>query len=218
MQAAKKLDEARFFLDWLSRTPQDTTHADEFMYILSAFLNSWKSVLDVLLYDYAEKFSLGLSREERITDRDFEVAARALQNTQASSFVHWWRQQLSLLSQNPLWTKRKIIVHRGYPPTMRKYTVFVTDSIAVSSTISVYGSSTPPISSGSSSAISPAAPTSPTSPSHNSQHPITTTTPNETRIEIRFADLQDRSVVDYCQQAFHEIERIVNSAFSQFRT
>lgn len=102
MDAEKKIQEAEYFLNQLRNIPQDS---DEFMYNLSAFLNAWRSVLDVMLYDYAEKFALGLTRDEKITERDFEVVAKALQHTQASQFINWWRQQRNRLMQNPLWKK-----------------------------------------------------------------------------------------------------------------
>jgi len=209
MQVKEKLNEAHYFLDLLKSTPQDNTHEKEFMYILSAYLNSWASVLDVLLYDYLEKFSLGFSRNDRITEREFEVAARALKNTQALSFVQWWKQQLGVLSKDPLWTKRNLIVHRGYPPTMHVYAIYIAESIAVSSTISIYGPSSYTAGSSGPSAIPPA-----TTPGSATAQPTPQTA--RTTAEIRFADLPDRSVIDYCQRAYDEMEKIVCSALAQF--
>lgn len=211
MQVKEKLNEAHYFLGMLSNTPQDDAHEREFTYILSAFLNSWASVLDVLLYDYLEKFSLGFSRSERITERDFEIAARALNHTQATLFIRWWRQQLRSLSNNPLWTKRNLIVHRGYPPTMHVYNIYVAESIAINSTISAYGTSIIAAGSSGPSAISPT-----TTPGSATPQPAPQTA--QTRDEIRFADRPDRSVIDYCQVAYDEMESIVSSALAQFGT
>ena len=213
MEVDEKLNETSYFLNLLQQNPQDRDHAKEFMYVLSAFLNAWRSVLDVLLYDYAEIFSLGLSREERINDRDFEVAARALNNSQAQSFIQWWKQQLSILGQNPLWLKRKVIVHRGYPPTMHHYTVIVSDSIAVSSTISVMQAQQPT----QGTSVNPNA-LSPSNSTIQTQEESNSTNAAETGAEIRFADLQDRSIVDYCEQALDQMVAIVNPAKSQFGT
>jgi hypothetical protein len=211
MQVKEKLNEAHYFLEMLRNAPGDNTHERQFMYILSAFLNSWASVLDVLLYDYLEMFCLGFSRSERITERDFEIAARVLNHTQALSFIQWWKQQLGVLSNNPLWTKRNLIVHRGYPPTMRVYMIYVAESIAISSTISVYGASTNTAGSSGPSTILPAI-----TPGSATPQPAPQTA--QTRAEIRFADLPDRSVFDYCQQAYDEMETIISSALARFGT
>ncbi len=215
MQSEDKLAEARYFLGLLSVTPQDPIHEKEFMYTVSAFLSSWRSVFDIMLYDYADKFQLGFSRDEEITERDFGIAARVTNNGQASSFLLWWRQQISILARNPLWVKRKIIVHRGYPPTMHVYTLFISGSIALSSSIVVTSSSgvTTLVNSSTTS-------TAPTATTHGgsamSTATPTTTTPTTTTAEIRFLDFQDRSVVDYCKQALDEMEKIVNRAIQQF--
>ena len=209
MQSEEKLREARYFLDKLRTMPEDTEHEREYMYLLSAFLNSWRSVMDVMLYDYAEKFSLGFTRQERITDRDFKVAARVLNHTQAKRFIQWWEQKRGKLMQNPLWTKRTMIVHRGYPETKKVYTLFIAESVALSSTFTTSGGTSFTVSAAPGaveisfpSALSPAA--------------ISTTAPTESRVETRFSDLPDQSVLDYCQQAFHEMEQIVNYAKGQF--
>jgi hypothetical protein len=211
MQVNEKLNEAYYFLDMLRNAPQDVAHEKQFMYILSAFLNSWASVFDVLLYDYSERFTLGFSRNERITDRDFEVAARALNHTQANQFIQWWKQQLGVLSNDPLWAKRNLIVHRGYPPTMHAYMVYITESLAISATISVHGTTTTPAGSAGPQPIPPAtvACSATPQPAAGAVQRIA---------EIRFADLPDRSVVDYCQQAYDEMEKLVNSALVQFGT
>jgi hypothetical protein len=210
VQSEDKLAEARYFLGLLNIMPQDTAHEREFMYNVSAFLSSWRSVFDIMLYDYADKFRFGFSRDEEITERDFEIAARVTNNTQGLSFLRWWRQQINVLARNPLWTKRKIIVHRGYPPTMHVYTIFVSGSIATSSSMFMTSSSGVTVSVSSSS-------TSTTTTTGGSAIPTTTTTvPTTPLAELRFLDFQDRSVADYCGQALQEMENIVNSAIQQF--
>ena len=200
MDAEKKIQEAEYFLNQLRNIPQDS---DEFMYNLSAFLNAWRSVLDVMLYDYAEKFVLGLTRDERITERDFEVAAKALQHTQALQFIKWWRQQRNRLMRNPLWKKRIIFVHRGYPPMTRVYTLYLAETIALSSTFTIAGAS--------------AEATAPTSSTPNAIPPSTSVSSDSRReIEVRFRDIPDRNIIDICDETFKEIREIFEEASQRF--
>lgn len=208
MHSEGKLAEAKYFLDLLRVAPQDPTHEKEFMYEVSAFLSSWRSVIDVILYDYAEKFNFGFSRDEGITVRDFEVAARVTRNNIATEFIEWLNQQTGSLSNNPLWRKRNVIVHRGYPPTMHVYSVYVSGSIFLSSSVTVR-SSTSPVSAGSSGFT-------PLTTNAQGGSAIPTTTPTTTTAEIRFLDCQDKSVIAYCQEAFDQMERIVNLAIQKF--
>jgi hypothetical protein len=132
MDTRNKLNEAKYFLDALNRT-QNTP--EKFQYNLSAFLNAWRSVLDVMLYDFAEFYSLGFTREEKLTDRDFWVAARAKNLNNALRFNEWWRQKQGTLMNNPLWKKRTITAHRGYPEVV-PYRFYVSGSGGTSPTIS----------------------------------------------------------------------------------
>lgn len=199
MDSKNKLEEVRYFLNKLRLTAQD---GDEFMYILSAFLSAWRSVFDVMLYDYAERYSLGLTREDRITDHEFEIAAKALNHTEALRFIRWWRQQRSVLKQNPLWKKRTIVIHRGYPPAIHVHRLYVAESLALSSTFTVSGGIAE-------SYVESGAPPG----------AIPTETPRpEVHVETRFRDLPDRSVVDYCQEAFEKMEEIVEATEREFPT
>lgn len=207
MQSEEKLAEAKYFLDLLKVTPQDNAHQKEFMYKLSAFLSAWRSVIDIILYDYVDKFQFCFSQDEEITMRDFEVAARATNNTQAQTFIQWYRQQVSMLGQNPLSTKRKIIVHRGYPPTMRAFTVYVSESIAISSSFTIHSSDN------SDTAGPSAIPTDTAVSSVKPSKPSTTTT---TSVNVRFSDRQDKNVTDFCQDALDQMKTIVELAIQQF--
>jgi hypothetical protein len=123
MDTGKKLREAEYFLEALLQT--NFNKRDEFHYNLSAFLSAWRSILDVMLYDFAELFKIGLTRENRISDYDFALVARATRNTRALKFIKWWRKKVSSLSNNKLWHMRPVIVHRGYPEMReRVYTHF----------------------------------------------------------------------------------------------
>jgi hypothetical protein len=44
----------------------DCDNEDEFHFILSAFLSAWRSVLDVMLYDFADHYKIGLSRDDKM--------------------------------------------------------------------------------------------------------------------------------------------------------
>lgn len=110
MRARKKLNEAGYFLDALKRTRHLA-----FEYNLSAFVTAWRSVLDLMLFDFAEKYSLGFGREDRVTAEAFSNAAKDAKCERALSFLNWWNDQVSQLRKNPLFTKRDMIVHRDYP-------------------------------------------------------------------------------------------------------
>jgi hypothetical protein len=68
-----------------------------------------------MLYDFAELFKIGLTRENKISDHDFGLVANATQNSRAIDFIKWWRKKVSSLSSNRLWHMRPEIVHRGCP-------------------------------------------------------------------------------------------------------
>ena len=119
MDTRNKLEEARYFLDALVRKEKIPK---EFIYNLSAFLSAWVSVLDVMLYDFAEHYRIGLTREDRMKSHDFQIVAKAQKNSNALQFFNWWRQTSNMLkSTNKLWNMRNITVHRGYEIAYRIY-------------------------------------------------------------------------------------------------
>lgn len=118
MDTRNKLEEARYFLDALIRKERIPK---EFIYNLSAFLGAWTSVPDVMLYDFAEHYRIGLTREDRMMHSDFRIVAKAQKNADALQFFNWWRRKLGILSSNKLWNMRNIIVHRGYEIAYRIY-------------------------------------------------------------------------------------------------
>lgn len=108
-----KLQEAKYFLDTLLKTK----HGEEpFYYNLSAFLSAWKSVFEIMLYDLAEHYSIGLTRKDKMYPHDFWIVAYAQKHSQALQFYKWWsKKRENELPKNPLWYMRPEIVHRGYP-------------------------------------------------------------------------------------------------------
>jgi hypothetical protein len=206
MHAKEKLEECRYFLDELRRTSQTPKN---FNYNLSAFLSAWRSVMDIMLYDFAEKYSLGLSREDRFTDDGFGIAAKALKHIEALNFLEWWRREIGRLSQNPLSHKRKMIVHRGYPPTVRDYTVEVsTPGTSFTYGGARYGFSTY-------TAASQVAWSSSASPreagSYSTFADYSLGLP-ASAVDIRFPDFPERSALDVCHEAFDDMRRIVETA------
>jgi hypothetical protein len=188
MDTRNKLKETRYFLDALNLARNEP---EKFQYNLSAFLNAWRSILDVMLYDFAEFYSLGFTREEKVTDRDFWVAARAKNLNDAMRFIEWWREKQGVLMNNPLWRKRTITAHRGYPQ-VAPYRFYVSGSGGTSITIS----GDVVLSAGSA----------------ESAIPVTITPLSE----LRFTDFPDQSITDLCTRAFSEIERIIQEAEREF--
>jgi len=111
MQAEDKLEEARYFLDKLRNLEENLI---EFKYNLSAFVSSWRSVLDVLLYDYAEKY-FKIVREEqvKITPEVFSIGASAFNVPDAKKFIEWYYEKMRKLRDNRLWKLRIFFVHKG---------------------------------------------------------------------------------------------------------
>lgn len=215
MDTRDKLEEARYFLDSL----RGEENPNRFNYTLSAFLGAWRSVMDIMLYDVAELWRLGLTRENRITDNEFSVAAKALNHSNATRFIRWWRQKRGLLKQNALWKKRTLIIHRGYPPNMRQFRVYITESLALSSTFSISTNTELPETSESSNRD--AVPTG-GSPSQSTPEtaipPASAPQPTGTQstVEVRFQDFPSVSVVDLCSQALELMDEIVEEAESTF--
>ena len=113
MDTGKKVREADYFLNVLQQT--SFNNRDEFHYNLSAFLSAYRSILDIMLYDFAEIYRIGLTRENKMFYHDFNSVAHATQNTRAYKFIRWWKQKRDSYSDDPLWRMRLEIVHRGYP-------------------------------------------------------------------------------------------------------
>ena len=195
MDTRAKLEEATYFLERLTET-QDKP--ETFNYNLSALLSAWRSVLDIMLYDFSEHYSLGLTREDKITHEILEIAAKALRHNQALAFIRWWRQKQGRLKENPLWQKRTLIVHRGYPETTQTYRFYVTGSGGTSITVSGI-QETPEFADAGALALSAFLPSTP-SPS----------------LEVRFTDFPDRNVPDMCTQALYLMQSVVQEAEEMF--
>jgi hypothetical protein len=101
------------------RDAQDHLDEELFSFNFSAFLSAWKGVPEVLLYDFAERFGIGFTREDYMSDKEFGIAAnlwnRQMGESDASDFVKWWRKERDrLYSTHKVSGKRDILIHRGY--------------------------------------------------------------------------------------------------------
>ena len=219
-----KLAEAKFFLDRLQGAATDF---DPFYYNLSAFLSAWRSTLDIMLYDFVEIFPLGFTREDAITKRDFKVAARAAQNSEAERFITWWDNQQSVLGSTPLWKKRNLNVHRGPVGLARppQFTVLVTGSGGTSSTIHTHNIHTGGYASHSISSLTTQGAISPsTFHTHTintdeyASHSISSLTTQGVGVSNiwHFTDLPNDNAIEVCTQAYAQIEDIVEEAESSF--
>ena len=192
MDTRSKLEEAKYFLDAFVKTKDDLK---VFSFNLSAFLSAWRSVLDVMLYDFAEHYSIGFTRQDVITDQYFKAVSEALKHNDALKFIEWWRKKQGILKQNPLWAKRILIVHRGYPTITSTHTFYVSGSGGTSIT------TTPP----GFMYVEPS----------EGVIPVTTQQPSS-KVEVQFSDFPDIEVMDMCAQAFHEMEKVVEEAEATF--
>jgi len=183
MDTRKKLKEAEYFLKALPYTH----NTDQFYYTLSAFLSAWRSVLDVMLYDFAEHYNVGLTRKDKMYPHDFWIVAHAQKHANALEFFSWWNKKIEELSKNKLWKMRPEIVHRGYPEI--KHKIYVPDTISSGSIVIVSGEEIGGVSGG----------------------PFATTDFSSDFFEVKASD-----VVKMCNEGFVLMESIVNEAEKKF--
>jgi hypothetical protein len=186
MDTRNKLTEAKYFLDALIAT-QDKQEV--FYFSLSAFLSSWKSVPDVMLYDFLDHFSLGLTREDKMYPHDFFIVAKSQDNKPALEFFKWWDKKRDELSKNPLWNMRHVVLHRGYPKEI-KHTVYNSGSIS-STSVAISISQVP-----GSGAVSPS---------------VYSVDLPETSLEVKVPE-----VMDMCKDGFSKMVKIVEEAEKLF--
>ena len=196
MDTRKKLSEAKYFLDLLPSFQEDE---NKFYYNLSAFLNAWRSVLDIMLYDFAEHYSLGFTRGVELNDKDFFAVATALSKTEAVKFVKWWRKKQGELKDDPLWEKRIISFHRGNVEIYQ--TIYALGTGSSSGTISfanVYSPHVSPIMGG-----------------VVTLHTIPTESIGTSFWS--FSDFPNENLIDKCREGCSKLEAIVREAETIFR-
>lgn len=134
--AEQKLDAVFYHFHRMKEARSDS----EFGYELNAFLSTARSIPDVLLEDFNEKYSLGILLEEMLTHQKFEEKAKLLGNDNALDFLNWWSKKIGGLRANKigslLFKKRNISIHRRpIKPDVAKLTV--TETIHSTASISI---------------------------------------------------------------------------------
>jgi hypothetical protein len=213
-QARRKLREAHYFLQQVSICAESLDE-EKFWYNLSAFVSAWISVREYLLYDYAEKLGLGFTRDENMTVRDFEVAARAKNNAEAQQLLSWWKESGGKLD-GKLKTKRKYLLHRGYQDDVRKEFVSIEEFSVPASTPGVSGYMTEVLNAFAQRLASTAGsipqPPAVAGTRIVDSKTIPTLKTYGMKYEFRFADYPDVNAVDVCKRAYGQAEQIVSEA------
>ena len=198
MKAEDKLGEAKYFLEKLKSSTNS-----ELGYNLSAFIQAWRSVFDVLLYDYAEQYLL-YSEERKIktSKNSFREIAIVMENYGKDipkKFIDWYQEKESELSKEQFWNLRIFFVHRGGSKIEKGSTVKKTLTVKP---IEIY---VPP------SAISGDA-ISPTSASV-----ITGRTEVKTEKELTIAKMPETVIIGESEKTYSLMEEIVKEARNKFR-
>ena len=111
-----KLEEARYFLEQFRET---ITKPKKNTFYLSAFLHAWRSVIDIMLYDFAEYY--GLHNFEKPNEfssvitfaNHISETARNQKKNQAAEFIEWWFGKLLKVWNSELSEMRKQTTHIG---------------------------------------------------------------------------------------------------------
>lgn len=221
MDAREKVREAQFFLDRMKELERKLKagekRAAEFTYYLDAFLSSWTSVLEIIRYDFAEKYRVGITREMRITDQQFETAAtvsKSMGDEGFSDFIDWLKgEENKLRNKNrTLFDKRKKIVHRefiharrGYRVVAHTYAVNISgaDSLTVEPWLQL-GGPQPATESSGARIVQPQDEIQP-------DEDVVNQVPEKEPM-FCFKENMNESVVDICEQGYMDMERLVAEA------
>ncbi|MDA4127858.1 MAG: hypothetical protein OK422_00100 [Thaumarchaeota archaeon] len=110
MRCKDKLAEVAYFRHELNG---HSDNLNEVGYYLDAFLSASYSVMELMLYDFAESRDIGFTRDEELWPRDLEVASRIGEKQIGLAFVKWWHTKIANLNSNPLWPRRQKVIRRG---------------------------------------------------------------------------------------------------------
>jgi hypothetical protein len=210
MSARIKLAEAEYFFLAIKRTLHNP---DKLNYNLSAFFSAWRSIPDVMLYDFANRYSLGFTEEDRLTAYEFRIAARVLNEDRALQFLKWWNQRCEKIRASPLYRKRNIVVHRGKP--VLRYVVYLPTSLASELDkdsrfdfgIETYRGKK---------AILKGRKL--TGSEHQSARGAKLGDRFKTTFDVEFDDFPERRIEDVCREALDEVRQFVKEAERQYRT
>jgi hypothetical protein len=217
IDARKKLQEAAYFLGKM-KDFETQGLANEFIYHFDGFLAAWYSIIDdTILYDYAHRFKLPFTREDRMTRDDFALAARVLKERgeeEPTKFVAWLNNEIKEMRKKHdlLFKSRHVVIHRGIVPiggkTVEKKTAYATGasySIRLVESISL-------ASQAQAGSIPPAAET-PDQPSTAQQQPEAII--KYATFENLFYFMDDpkgRRVIDVCESAHKDMDILLTEA------
>lgn len=194
IQSKEKLAEAKYFLDGL----QSSRALSQVKFNFSAFMSAIHSVMDIMLYDCSEAFSLGISRDMNRRPVDFKVAAVAKESVPASKFIIWWEEEMAKYISDPLWRTRHKINHRGYPGvSVSQQFVYVSGTIISAEDIPNFAVAA-------------------VSGRSNSWGPPGVPRPRESEPGFTLDGFPDMALSDLCQSMFDRMEATVNIAEKLF--
>ena len=222
-QAGLKLREAEYFLDQM-RKAQNLLDEDLYKYNLSAFLSALNSVPEFLLFDFAEKNPIGISRQDegKVYLKDFDVAAKAqkaIGKTEASEFMEFWHKWHDDLKKHVIAARRNNTIHRGYPKLESKVgevekVVFVPTGTFQVSTSGVSAILAPTYSPTFGSAVSTVTAAAGSQSLPSAQTYTFPPAPAGVRETYRFSDQHDKEAIDICQEAYNDMKTFVEEAQS----
>ena len=203
MPAEDSLRDAEYGLTMI----EQNLGTDKLQYHLKAFLTSLKSVFDYLLEDYNNKYSLGITEDEDLTEKRFEERARRLRHDEAQRFIAWWKakkQQVRsdrrcafLLARHG---RRDLIVHRKRIPIRGDVQFFDTVKGTAAFRVEKYDKH------GNLYEVRESEPTEP------AQAPP----PSASKIEHYFDGFNEESVVSVCRCCFEAIRDVIEEARRNF--
>lgn len=112
MTVQDKIAESEFFLD---KIRQEYSKQTDVRYYFSAFLSSARSIGEHLLEEYNQKYSLGISINDRLDAGIFRRSAQSQNNANAIGFIQWFDNQITTIKHDQvggLWEKRNMNIHR----------------------------------------------------------------------------------------------------------
>ncbi|MEM1963269.1 MAG: hypothetical protein QXN23_06590 [Candidatus Caldarchaeum sp.] len=204
MEAQKKLEGAKYHFQRMEETY--SKNEKHFTYELEAFLVKLRSVPDVLLQDFNEKFSLNINLEEKLDPKTFKERAEKMKNGQAIAFIQWWKENIDRMRSDKrgsiLFSKRNISVHRKVlQPNLKKVNVFETITVTESIKIVKYDEEGRLVEEWKS-------PETPPKPRE--------VKPTEIEINLFFSEYPEENVLEVCRMLLEMIEKFVEEAKNRF--
>ena len=168
-----------------------------------AFLVATRSIMDILLYDFAEKFQLGMEENERLDEKKFKKKARKSNNARALEFIEWWCNKMSEVQKGifgPLFNKRNIAVHRrSVRPEI--HVVKVSETITARESITV---------------IKKDEKGNVTEIFQSPEEPSRTPEPKPAEIDWYYEEYPNENIIEVCGKLLEIVRGIVEEAKSKF--